>query len=1197
MHRPMKTMRWFLVVGWGVWAASGALGAPGSFTIYPREYARMVENDKVVGEGGRLKVVEDADGEQIEIVEYAIPRAKQREGDILLFTTRKPKEQTTNILTRTYRGWANGAVADLTFTESGTADRTIYRRGSSAHDARITSLFDTVRLNAAASKLLWFVRGADTNLSPRLAPTALRVSDYTNMRRQELERDQSILFLQGLLYNIDRIPALRKDLDAARKEQAALAVRQPGMSNELAKLEKDLNGRTEPPGDPAVRRQAILRMEEYELRADIRYQEVQAQKAEWRISAIASNAAVAALGGRGKGASTNLAAYAAATPEQVAAYRGTLEKRLQALQADRLAIPDVPALLTSAARETAALMKAMSETQGLDAKGQDLVKAYTLAYGNAGPEAEIAEALEAWKKAVAAIPTVEFGRYRVTLVSRLQGIPRCIGTPIVVDAGGVKRPFYSYQWPDSEKYHPQTYDVDFGEGRIHSLYYELPYGQIGGVSCQGLDHYNQSRLKGWELKDETTFGRLAEGMFADSKPEAAQVIANYMSEEYNGRSTFEIDLWLCKTKRHQGVERGSPGAEFRTGGMGASDASLDVLDVDSFAIEKVAEPGLVLRQVLVQKNWIKPGQDNRFMAWIQNRTDVEQTGKLKTSLVRGLNVSAAIDERDVKLAPRSFARVVVPWQSATNASWYGQEVRMELAAGGQTTRAADVFSIHPNTFPVCYAGGDLGYDVYRGPKTLTTQRELFGITPADSVGILPDDIMAPYTCGMSSRLVGHVVACRAMAQGEHQLGIALTHYLSPLCTGVMSYRQYLVHPEWWPGRLAWTEQANDNWNTANRMISEQYYRTGTFDESNIFSNHPNLHLEQPVNHGHKLLFENLVEQLITYSYLVPWDGTRWDGGPLSVSSKDFLGRTLKHPRTGEPVDDYTKCKQLGADLFREMKERMWKAHPEWVYANNGDNDGYGGTLITLEKDPPDVKDYPQFIEFMKDNGGYMDEGWMSAYIFSDARNKVEQYLKICFKESMVMKQYGGNLWTFSPERDGNPYFNVDYMYYTILPSLCGATYIGQISRTPWTEDGPAYFFARFAEFLLDRSWRPYPQAAEQIAVDAPNVWSTEVATWRKLDANHVQMVLPIINRHPRQRYMETQNRYSEVPDPIAGTIGVTVKAPEGCRDVTPEVWELTCEPRTAATPLKAGLAQGTVSFGVPGLKLFKVIVIDFRRKS
>ena len=1191
----MKMKHLLLAMGWGMWMVSGAAAGPDRFTIYPREYARTVDNDKVVGDGGRLKMVEDADGEQIEVVEYAVPRAKQREGDIQLFTTRQPPDKAAKTLTRTYRGWGNGAVAELTFSEPDVADRAIYRRGSADHDRRIAALFETAQLNAAVGKLLWFVRAADTNLAPRLAPTARRASDYASLRRQLVERDRDILYLQGLQYNLARIPALGKDLEAARKELADLAARQPGMSNELAKLEKELGGRTEPKGDPALRRQMILRMEEYELRADVRYQEKQIDKLTWTVSAIGSNAAAAVSAELAAAGAKDLAAYAAATPDQAGQLRGLIEKRLQSLQADRQALPDVPALLSAAAREIVALMKAMGELKDLSDKGKDLLKVYAQAYADKGPEAEMADALKTWSQAAAAIPAVDFGRYRVTLVSRLQGTPRCVGTPIIVEAGGVRQAFYSYQWPDTEGYHPQTFDVDFGEGPSRSLYLALPRDSRATTVCQSLDHYNQIRLKGWKLNEETTFSRMADGMFADPKQDPAQVAAGYAAEEYHTRGTFDVSVTLCRTRRYQGAGLGSVGAGFQTGGLGGPDASLDVLYLDSVTIENVPEPGLVLRQALVQKNWIKPGQENRFMAWIHNRTDAEQAGRLKTILARGLGETHTINERDVKLAPRSYARVVVPWRFAEDALWYGYEAQMELTCGGQTSRAADVFSLHPNTFPVVCAGGDLGYDVYRGPKFLGNQFELFGITPADSVGVLPADVMAPYACGMSDG-ARHVVACRAAAQGCHQLGFAFTHYLSPLCTGVDSYPQYLKHPEWWPERLHWTEQANDNWNSGNRLFREQYYGSnGLINEASIASNHPRLHLEQTVNHGHKLLFDNMVEDLITYSYLVPWDGTRWDGGPLSVYSRDFLGRTLKHPRTGEPVDTYDKCKQVGADLFRELKERMWKHHPEWVYANNGDNDGYGGTLITLEKDPPDVKGYPQFIEFMKDNGGYMDEGWMSAYIFTDARNKVESYLKICFKESMIMKQYGGNLWTFSPERDGTPYFNVDYIYYTVLPYLCGSTYIGQISRSPWSEDGPAYFFIRFSEFLLDRSWRPYPQAVDRITVDAPNVWSAELATWRSLGAGRAQVVLPIINRHPRQRLMETQNRYSELPDPIAAAIGVTVKAPEGFAGVTPEAWELTCEPRTAATALKPALAQGAVSVEVPGLKLFKVIVLDFRR--
>ena len=127
--------------------------------------------------------------------------------------------------------------------------------------------------------------------------------------------------------------------------------------------------------------------------------------------------------------------------------------------------------------------------------------------------------------------------------------------------------------------------------------------------------------------------------------------------------------------------------------------------------------------------------------------------------------------------------------------------------------------------------------------------------------------------------------------------------------------------------------------------------------------------------------------------------------------------------------------------------------------------------------------------------------------------------------------------------------------------------------------------------------RPYPEAETRVRVDAADVWAHEATTVKTIDKDHVQVIVPIINKHPRERMYDNLNRYSELPVPVADDFGVSIDAPEGFEDVEPSVWQLACEPRTAATKLAADFNKGTVEFQVPGLKLFKVVVLDFQRSQ
>ncbi len=1147
-------------------------GADKEITIYPREYWRLVKGEKIVGHGGRLTLVEDEEGEEIEVVEYRVPRTVQRRQSILLFSTVRDPKRRTRLLSRKYQAWQNGRMVERTFEEPDEKDRTIYRRGSEAFERKVDSLYQTALLNASLAKISYFAQQAARHklIRPEELPAAARhIGSYVQASAFSRSLAEGELYTRVCLYNLSAIDGHRAQLKANKKELVLLKWRQAAAAAKIAKLNKELGGRARPKGDPKVRRRDILLLEDYDLRADIEYLETENHQLAAKVQQIVLEIA-ADLQDQGAGF--------------IAKLRQRLEARLKGYRENRQKYPDAVAVIREGTAEVAAMMAGLAAREELEGEAQRLVQQYRNAFAERSAAAEVAAALARQQKAVTRIPQLGFGRYRITIMSKLEGIENCLGTPIVISAGGITRTFYSYHWPDAENFHELTWDLELREGPEHMLAYQRPRPQASlNAYCPDLAHYNRVRLKGWNFAADDSFARLARQAFDNAKKSARERVAAHLQTLYRHNGTFKISIQLEQAFRRQ----------FR--GMGAPDASIDGVLLDYIKITPVEEPKLVLRQVLVQKNWLKPGQSNKFMGWLHNRTGKPQTGELKVIWVSGLNREKLIATRQVTLTPKSFKRVVVPWTSPQNAAWFGHEVRMELTCDGVATKASDVFSIHPNCFAVFSLGGHVGYDIYRGPKDYQNNTETMGITMCDSVHFFPDNVLTPFMCGMNTGAIKHVIQARAEAQRNHQLGVSSVMYLSPLCTGQKAYYHYLRRPAWFPGRLAWTESMNDNYLLIQAEVKRLYEKGERIDTGALLEKFPLLHLEQPLNHAQKLLFDNIVEDLITYHYLVDWDGVRWDGGPISVFSHDFLGRVTKHPKTGRPVKALADRKQLAADLFRELKERIWKHHPQWVYGNNGDAFGYGGTLLNLESEAPDVKDYPNYRGFMKDNGSYMDEGWMSAYNFADTRNKAARYLGICFKQAMVMKQNGGYLQTFSPERDGAGHLNVDHIYYTLLPHLAGASYFGRMSASPWSVDGPVHFYIRFGEFLMDPRLRPYPKAEDRINVDAHNVWSHEAASFKKLDNKHVQVIVPIINKHPRARLYDSQSRYSELPEPISAAFEVTVEAPAGFGDVQPEIWELSCEPRTAAAKLPGQNNRGVIKFTVEGLNLFKMIVLDFKR--
>jgi hypothetical protein len=1141
--------------------------------LFPRDYARQEKEDTVIGEGGRLTLVEDDNGDELEVATWQPSRADQRQKEIVLFTTTAEAKRKVETLPRPYTGWEKGQATTKQYAEPAIKDRTIYRVNSLAWHQRVSNSYEGAVLAESLAKLGWCWQEAqrDKLVENGQAPAWLvKQGASYEAAYQDFEAKQGKLqFLSLLALQLARLPALQAEQQAAVAEQAKLAPQIAAMQANLGEMEAGLAGRTPPPGDPVARRFAIMLMEDVDLQADNRWAEKTAERCQGEI-----NRTLEALAAEFDEADKlPLADLQAAANQDLSALVAKVTPLVQARiknLSDALAkSPDPQRHLAAVVQTTWELLQAASKTEAN--KAAALATKLKTAYPTQSAPEELAKA--ALTKFADKLPTIAYGRYQLTLRSRMEGIPNCLGTPIQVSFCGLTQNLYPYAWSDTERFHDIKVDFELREPPHILLDYIKPAPQAALFAySRDLDAYNATRLKGWRFADEETLGRRLRLVFgSEGKDSPSGLNQALRRTEAQHQATLEISLKTLQTQRRAGR------------GLGAPDASLDAFSLESLTLKRVAEPALVLRQALVQRNWLRPGEPNAAQT---------VTGTLKATLINGLDDRQEMGERPVSLPAGSFARVVLPLTIPQTVPIWGQELRLTLVTPEGQQEASDVFTIHHNTFAVFSMGGHTGRQVYHDGKEYRNHNENFGVTIGDTVAVLPDDLRAPYVRGMTTGSIGHIQQTRAEAQRNHQLGVATVMYLSPLCTGDRAYYYYLRHPEWFPERLKWTEGMNDNWLWNQKAVAEAWYAGKSMDF--FLKEYPILHLEQPVNLGNRLLFDRLVEDLITYHFMVDWDGTRWDGGPINVYPKDFLGRPLLDEQTGEPITTREALRSLAAARLHELKQRMWQQHPNWVYGNNGDFEGYGPTLLNLDKPPPDQAPYPHYREFMKDGGSYMDEGWMSADGFADSRNRVADYLKIAFKETQVMKQAGGYLQTFSPERDGAGHFEVDHLYYTLLPHLAGASYYGKMSASPWSQDGPVHFYTRFVGFLMDPALHALPEAERRIKLDAPGVWFHEAATMRKVSEQRVQIVIPLINQHPRERLYETHYRYNDLPRPLTGGLPMSVEIPPECTGLTPTVWDLNCEPVTTAKRLESTKAGTTVSFTVPGLKLFKLIVLDFQ---
>jgi len=158
--------------------------------------------------------------------------------------------------------------------------------------------------------------------------------------------------------------------------------------------------------------------------------------------------------------------------------------------------------------------------------------------------------------------------------------------------------------------------------------------------------------------------------------------------------------------------------------------------------------------------------------------------------------------------------------------------------------------------------------------------------------------------------------------------------------------------------------------------------------------------------------------------------------------------------------------------------------------------------------------------------------------------------------------------------------------------MAGAQYPGAFACTPGSETGLAHFATRFSEFLWDNKLLWLQDAGKAVRVDAPNeLWFDETVVWRDLPDGRRRYVIPLVNPPTFERFL--QDRFGELPQPVREPFPMEVKLPGGFSRAA--VWMLSAEPRTAATRLAASVAGGAVSFDVPGLTLYRVLVVEFEK--
>ncbi|MGD0091011.1 MAG: hypothetical protein ABSE73_13920 [Planctomycetota bacterium] len=616
-----------------------------------------------------------------------------------------------------------------------------------------------------------------------------------------------------------------------------------------------------------------------------------------------------------------------------------------------------------------------------------------------------------------------------------------------------------------------------------------------------------------------------------------------------------------------------------TVGFARAHNTIQSLTVDTIRIERVPEPAsAVVRQVLPQKCWLRPGDEQVFHVWLHNRSGQARSGTVQVRTVHGLNEELQAGGKAATLQDGKYAVVDIPWTSPKDKDLWGCQAVAEWVQEGKTVSSArEVFSVHANPWAVMNHGGaSRSRNPYYTPPSYRNYCEFFGISPGDAVKPFPDNPDLPYYSGMS-HYPTHVELQKRYCKHNRTIGVATFLYLQPAAaTGMYAEDLYLLHPEWFFGRVLWTDQIHDKWEAGQRELVARW-QAGQQPEEKVAL----LHVEQGPNYAVEQVFNGLVEGVRKNLEYCGYDGVRWDG-MIAAASANRMGMAIG---PGNPVGDL----ELSAQRVLALKRAARQAAPWYT---EGSNIGVPAEVYNRKATAPPPEKDKYRAAFLSDGSSVMDEGWMGAYGYTDPRNVIKDYFWGARQEADYCRKLGGFFHSFPPARDGNPYFVQSIIYYTLLIPLAGGSYPGGYSCPPGSETGLAHFVTRFAEFLYDLQLKPLADAGKSIRIQAPReLWYDETAVWRDLPDGRRRCVVPVVNPPTVERFLA--DCFSELPEPFGEPLGVEVRKPQGFKGA--QVWMLSAEPETDAVALAARADGEAVVFQIPKLTTFCVLVIEFEK--
>lgn len=547
----------------------------------------------------------------------------------------------------------------------------------------------------------------------------------------------------------------------------------------------------------------------------------------------------------------------------------------------------------------------------------------------------------------------------------------------------------------------------------------------------------------------------------------------------------------------------------------------------------------------VQKLTIRPGQENRIIAEIRNRTVSDAAVRAKVFAVYGLDREIQVSEAGLTVKAGEIGKMEFPVKFPSDVK-LGVALRMELydSAGNLLDKATDFCTITDfiprdagfGIINVAHCCKDGTQDAWNRivKKNYIGAYEYYQWAPSTIFGLAPKEDrwtpgVAPYDISVSKKFVKELV------ENAHYHGIGVYAWI----TGLWRYDVALQHLD----MLQYCKNGQPN------IYGGKFRKDG----SRMIAMKPNIYtVERAAAWGNEMA--DSIE-------MFGWDGCRWDFSFLPSTANDplYMGDEVAdwYDSKGTPSSKlYPDPDKTGTECLKAWREAVARRYPDFIY---GANLGYR---------EENWKKFPNYLKAAAEKGMLLFEDMLSY-----DREKYGTFGK--WGKELASRVDSSRPYGAAPivgVMRGLPDNSVSYHLAQYVCASAGAKWWGYC-KIRLKERSPERnrFFLRFAEyyfgtdFLIQKTC-PVSLAKKQNILFEPFVRQRTTAGGREI-------VIPVVNMPDNNDYICT---YHDVP-PVRKDIVFNVDLKEGEKA---EAWLMS--PQNPEKAIKLPVIKATVK--VPELE-------------